>query len=124
MTRNPEEKRTSNGVAVTTFNIACDRGFKKDDGTTETDFIPVVTWRGLAENCGRFLSKGKMVGVSGRLQIRTYEANDGGKRTIAEIVADDVQFLTPKGQSETSAAPAAYRSESLEETVPLDDIPF
>ena len=71
LTRDPEKRTTPNGVAVTTFTIACDRDFKNAGGEKETDFIPVVTWRGLAESCGKYLAKGKMAAVEGRLQIRT-----------------------------------------------------
>ena len=99
LTRDPELRSTSNGVAVATFTVAVDRNFSNNRGEKETDFIPVVVWRGLAETCGRYLSKGRLVAVEGRLQIRTYEANDGGKRTIAEIVAENVQFLSPKDSS-------------------------
>lgn len=119
LTRDPELKHTPNGVAVASFNIAVDRQFKSANGEKETDFIPVITWRGLAENCGRYLSKGKMVAVEGRLQIRTYE-KDGQKRTVAEIVADNVQFLSPKSENGSTGAPASIPAE-LEEIPPLDD---
>ena len=74
--------------------MAVTRPFNRD----ETDFIPVVTWRGLAENCGKFLAKGRKVGVSGRIQVRNYEANNGERRYVTEIIADDVEFLSPKGE--------------------------
>ena len=99
LTRDPELRSTGSGVAVATFTVAVDRRFPNSRGEKETDFIPVVVWRGLAETCGRYLSKGKLVGVEGRLQIRSYEGNDGAKRTVAEIVADNVQFLSPKDGS-------------------------
>ena len=96
LTRDPEIRTTSNGTPVGTFTVAVDRAFTNAKGEKETDFIPVVVWRGLAENCGRYLTKGKLCAVKGSLQIRTYEANDGSKRTVAEINADDVKFLSPK----------------------------
>lgn len=124
LTRDPELKSTSNGVAVATFTVACERNFKDQNGDKETDFIPVVVWRGLAETCGRYLAKGKMVGVDGRLQIRNYTDKNDNKRTIAEIVADNVQFLTPKGES-TGSENGYYPDEPMgEEITPLDDIPF
>lgn len=123
LTRDPELRSTSNGTAVGTFTVAVDRDFKGQNGEKETDFIPVVVWRGLAETCGRYLSKGKMVAVDGRLQIRTYEANDGGKRTVAEIVADNVQFLSPKSENGSMGAPATMPDE-LEEIKPFEEIPF
>ncbi len=123
LTRDPELRSTSNGVAVATFTVAVDRNFTNSRGEKETDFIPVVVWRGLAETCGRYLAKGRLVAVEGRLQIRTYEANDGGKRTIAEIVADNVQFLSPKDSS--SGGGSGYTPDFPgEEMTPLDEIPF
>ena len=123
LTRDPELRSTSNGVAVATFTVAVDRNFSNNRGEKETDFIPVVVWRGLAETCGRYLSKGRLVAVEGRLQIRTYEANDGGKRTVAEIVADNVQFLSPKDGGAGSGS--GYTPDFPgEEMTPLDEIPF
>lgn len=124
LTKNPELRTTQNGVAVATFTVACDRDFKNAQGEKETDFINIVVWRGLAETCGRYLAKGKMVGVDGRLQIRHYEDKDGNKRTIAEIVADNVQFLTPKGESAGSENGYCPDEPMGEEMTPLDDIQF
>ena len=90
------------------------------DGSKETDFIPVIVWKGQAEACEKYLSKGRLVGFEGRLQIRNYEDNKGVKRTIAEIVASSVQFLSSKSDGNSSA----YAAEELEEMTPLDDIPF
>ena len=96
LTKDPELRTTSSGISVTTFTVAVDRSFGKDK---ETDFIPVVTWRGLADNCAKFLSKGKKVAVSGRIQTRSYETQNGDKRYVTEIIADDVEFLTPKSEA-------------------------
>lgn len=112
-TKKPEVRTTQQGTAVATFTVAVDRGW---GDKKETDFIPVVVWKGLAENCGKYLEKGKLVGVDGRLQIRTYEDSNGNKKTIAEIVANDVQFLSPSNQ-------APVRDE-LEEMPPMDEIPW
>ena len=92
-TKEPEMRSTANGVAVATFTIAVDRNFKNAHGEKETDFFNIVCWRGLAETVGRYLGKGRLVAVSGRLQNRSYEAKDGTKRYITEIVASEVQFL-------------------------------
>lgn len=118
LTKKPELRTTPQGTAVSTFTIAVDRNFGEN---RETDFIPVVVWKGLAESCAKHLDKGKLVGVDGRLQIRTYEDSKGEKRTVAEIVAADVQFLSPK--SEPAETPR-YREEPLEEMSPMDEIPF
>lgn len=124
LTRDPELRSTSNGTAVATFTVAVDRNFSNNRGEKETDFIPVVVWRGLAETCGRFLSKGKLVAVEGRLQIRTYEANDGSKRTVAEIVADNVQFLSPKDGGGNGGGSGYAPDFPGEEMTPLDELPF
>lgn len=117
LTRDPEMRQTPSGTAVCTFTLAVDRSFKSANGERETDFIPVVAWRQLGETCGRYLAKGKLAAVDGRLQIRTYQAQDGSKRTAAEVVAENVRFLSPKSEpnvddSEVDLAP------------PLDEIPW
>lgn len=126
LTRDPELRTTSNGVAVATFTIAVDRQYKSQNGEKETDFIPIVVWRGLAETCSKYLSKGNMVAIDGRLQIRNYENDKGERRTIAEIVAENAQFLTPKGNTrgENNSASFDHNSDELGEMEPIDDIPF
>ena len=93
LTKDPELRSTSNNISVTSFTIAVDRNFTNQQGEREADFIPVVAWRSLAETCARYLTKGRLVAVSGRMQVRSYEGNDGLKRYITEVVADEVQFL-------------------------------
>ena len=96
LTKDPELRYTPNGVAVTSFALAVDRNFKSAQGERETDFINILVWRQLAENCANFLAKGKLAAVDGRLQIRSYEGQDGQKRTMAEVIAENVRFLSPK----------------------------
>lgn len=115
-TKNAELRTTQNGTPVATFSVAVDRSFNKN-GEKETDFIPVVVWRGLAETCGKYLTKGKLIAVEGRLQIRTYEASDGYKKTVAEIVASDVQFLSKNENG-------GYIADEQPEMKPLDEMPF
>lgn len=90
LTADPELRYTPSGAPVANFTLAVDRKFSKAD---ETDFIPVVAWRRLAEICNEFLNKGKLVAVEGRLQTRTYEDRDGQRRKAFEVVADDMQML-------------------------------
>ena len=92
LTRDPELRTASNDISVTSFTIAVDRNFNNQQGEKETDFIPVVAWRKLADTCAKYLAKGRLVAVSGRMQVRSYEGKDG-KRYITEVVADEVQFL-------------------------------
>ena len=89
LTRDPELRYTTSGTAVCRFSLAVQRKFNRD----EADFIDIVVWRGLAENCANYLGKGRLAAVEGRLQVRTYEAQDGQKRRVTEVVADDVRFL-------------------------------
>ena len=96
LTKDPELRYTANGTGVASFTLAVDRNFKSANGERETDFINIVAWRNLGERCSEYLSKGKLAAVEGRLQLRNYEGQDGVKRTVAEVVADDVRFLSPK----------------------------
>jgi single-strand DNA-binding protein len=86
LTRDPEVKNTMTGRAVATFTLAVDRRFKNKDGQKEADFIPIVFWGKQAELAGQYLSKGSQIGVSGRIQVRNYDAQDGTKRYVTEVV--------------------------------------
>ena len=90
LTRDPELRRTQSGLSVTSFSVACDRDFKAQDGSRETDFIDCVAWRNTAEFVCKYFAKGRMAVVEGRLQIRDWQDNNGNKRRSAEIVADNV----------------------------------
>ena len=93
LTKDPELKFTpGTGTAVATFTLAVDRRFSKD-GRKEADFIPIVVWGKQAESTANYMTKGKMIGIAGRIQTRTYDAKDGTKRYITEVVAEEVQFL-------------------------------
>lgn len=98
LTRDPEMRATQSGVSVCNFTVAVNRRFKAADGTTETDYLNVVAWRQLADLCGRYLAKGRKVAVTGSVQTRQYEAKDGTKRTAWDIIAEEVEFLTPQAQ--------------------------
>ncbi len=110
LTADPALRFTPNGVAVCGFTLAVDRPFKNQQGERETDFIDIVVWRKLAETCANHLSKGRLVGVEGRLQVRSYEAQDGSKRKAAEVIADNIQFLdrAKDGAGAGAGASAAY----------------
>jgi single-strand DNA-binding protein len=93
LTRDPELRYTPAGVAVTQFTIAVDRPFTTNQGEREADFIPVVTWRQLAETCANYLRKGRLTAVEGRIQVRNYENNEGKRVYVTEVIADNVRFL-------------------------------
>lgn len=93
LTKDPELRFTpGNGTAVATFTLAVDRRFSKD-GQREADFIPIVVWGKQAESTANYMSKGKLMGVSGRIQTRSYEAKDGTRRYATEVIAEEVKFL-------------------------------
>lgn len=102
LTRDPELRRTQNGTAVAGFALAVDRDFKNADGTKETDFIEVVTWRSSAEFVSKYFAKGRMAIVEGRLQMREWQDKDGNKRRNAEVVADNVYFGDSKKEGDSS----------------------
>lgn len=95
LTRDPELKFTPQGMAIAKFSIAVNRSYKGSDGELkkQTDFFNIIVWGKQGENCSKFLSKGRPVHVEGRLQTRTYETQEKQKRTVTEIVAENVQFL-------------------------------
>ena len=115
----PELRQTASGVPVASFRIAVDRDFKnKETGEKETDFINVVAWRSTAEFIARSFTKGRMILVEGRLQIRKYTDKDGNNRTTAEVVADAVHFGDAKRDAapyDSYTAPASHEKDDFEE---------
>ena len=93
LTRDPELRYTPAGVAVCNFSLAVDRPFTNQRGERETDFVDIVVWRQQAETVSQHLQKGRLCAVQGRLQIRSFEGQDGQRRRVAEVVADTVRFL-------------------------------
>ncbi len=106
LTRDPELRYTpGNGVAVCNFGLAVERPFTNRQGEREVDFINIVTWRNVAETCANHLGKGRLVAVDGRIQVRSYEDNEGQKKTFVEVVGENVKFLDwPKDQSRSSSS--------------------
>jgi len=101
LTRDPELRSIpSTGTSVCNFTVAVSRRFSNQAGEREADFIPVVVWRGQAESCARYLRKGSQVAVAGSIQTRSYDAKDGTRRYITEVVADEVQFIARTAGSE------------------------
>lgn len=121
LTRDPEMRYTNQGTAVTGFTLAVDRPFNNAAGEREADFIDCVAWRKQAETVANHLTKGRLVAVEGRLQIRSYEAQDGSKRKAAEIVTDNVRFLDRSKEGATSKDTAP---DGTDEVALPDDLPF
>lgn len=103
LTHDPEIAETPTGVTVCKFSVAVNRKYKDDNGEVVTDFFNVVAWRGLAENCGKYLAKGKKVAVVGTLQNRSYTDRNGVTRYVTEIIAEEAEFLTPRAEEQLKA---------------------
>lgn len=106
VTRDPEIYTTQGGVKRANFTLAINRRFANAQGNRETDFLPIVAWRQLADFVEKYVTKGKKIGVTGSVQVRSYDAQDGSKRYVTEIIADSIEFLAPK-EAETPAAAQA-----------------
>ena len=126
LTKEPEFLTTNNGISVCRFSIAVNRRFKNENGDTETDFINIVAWRGLADNCVKYLHKGDKVAVVGSLQTRNYEAKDGTKRYVVEVLADEVEFLTLKQKNDEQPKKQTEEQQTIAGFTPVEDdnLPF
>ena len=129
LTKDPELRRTGSGVAVASFTVAVDRDFGgRDGGEKETDFIDCVAWRQTGEFVSNHFSKGRMIVVSGRLQIRSWTDKDGNKRRNAEVVADNVYFGDSKKDAGEKYVSAMSNNSPLQDYAVMDgddgDLPF
>ena len=122
LTKDPEITTTSNGVSVCRFTLAVTRRFANSEGERDTDFINIVAWRALADNCHKFIKKGSKVAVVGNIQSRSYDATDGTKRYVTEIVAEEVEFLNTRAQD----GQVTDRKDEVTKLEPIDDdsLPF
>ena len=102
LARDPEMRTTPSGVATTSFTIAVQRNYPNAQGDREADFISCVAWRKQAENIAKYCSKGSQVAVEGRIQTRNYDAQDGTKRYVTEVIADNVEFIGSRSSSNNS----------------------
>ena len=117
LTKDPELSSTASGIKFCSFTLAVSRSYSKD-GKRETDFLPVVVWRAQADNCARYLKKGSRAAVCGSIQTRNYDAQDGSRRYVTEIAADEVQFLTTKNDVDSDVT-------DFDDLKPIDDdLPF
>ncbi len=103
LTKDPELRYTSSNIASATFSLAVNRPFQNQNGVTEADFINIVVWRKQAETAKKYLTKGSLIGVEGRIQTRNYDGADGKKVYVTEVVADRFEFLESKGQRGANA---------------------
>lgn len=112
LTKDPEYRQTPSGVSVATFTLAVNRSFTNSQGEREADFINVVVFRKQAENVNKYLSKGSLAGVDGRIQSRSYENNEGRRVFVTEAVADSVQFMDSKGSNNQNNQPQQQRGQA------------
>ena len=137
MTSDPELKTTPNGVSVTSFSMAVDRTYTPKGQEKQTDFISCVAWRNTAEFISKFWHKGQRIAVQGSLQTRKYTANDGGQRTVYEVVVDNAFFCESKTDNQQTttidqlpqypaqnSAPSAQYQQAFETIVADEDLPF
>ncbi len=140
LTRDPELRYTSSNIAVVKFTLAVNRTFAGPTGEREADFIQCVVWRKQAENLARFVKKGSLIGVEGRIQTGSYDDKDGIRKYTTEVVCDSVQFLEPKSQDSESRDYGSqeysrsyqkkdYQKPKKQESTPTidvaeDDLPF
>lgn len=118
LTRDPEIRTAQSGNSVASFTVAVTRRFKDANGERQSDFIPVVAFKALADLCGQYLAKGSKVAVGGSIQTRNYEAKDGTRRYVTEIIADEVEFLTRRDSYDQAPSTFAGATETDE------DLPF
>ena len=126
LTKDPELTTTTSGVNVVRFSIAVPRKYTNSEGERETDFFNIVAWRGLADICHRYLRKGSKAAVIGNLQNRSYDAQDGSKRFVTEVIADDVEFVGSRPQSQDGEQGDAKVEKQDTKLQPVDDdqLPF
>jgi single-strand DNA-binding protein len=119
LTKDPELRRTQSGAAVTTFTLAVDKRFSRDQDRT-ANFFTIVAWNNTAENVAKYMRKGNLVGVDGRLDQRSYERADKTRGYVVEVIADQVSFLEPKGTTNDNTQTPSYEEERAVE----EDLPF
>lgn len=125
LTKDAELKYTPSGVAVATFIMAVDRDYKDAQGQNQADFISCVAWRTQAEFLGNYIKKGYMVAVSGSIQVRSYQDQQGQTRIITEVIVDQVKNLTPRQDNKQSAPDPNVRTNGQPTSFPVDEgLPF
>lgn len=124
LTKDPVLSYTQSGKAVAKFTLAVDRGMKDQNGNNQADFIDIVVWDKQAENVSNYVKKGHLTAVEGRLQVRSYETQEGQKRRAWEIVANRVVFLERKGEGGAARTPAAHEgaAEEIDDEFAVEDL--
>ena len=121
LTKDPEVRSTSAGFQTANFTVAVNRNFKNKDGNYDADFLPCVAFRSTAEFVGKHFKKGSLIGVEGSVQTRSYDAQDGTKRYVTEVVVDNVEFVGGKNESSSNAPSNEYVDAPSVD--PIDEMP-
>ncbi len=124
LTADPESRTTNSGVAQCSLRIAVQRRFANAQGQRESDFFNVVCWRNTADFAAKYLSKGRKVAVEGSLQTRSYDAQDGSKRYVTEVIADNVEFCDSAPKTATEPMPTNRDAAQFTEVDLEDELPF
>ena len=119
LTKDPDVKYTQNGKCVASFTLAVNRPFKGPDGKVEADFIPVILWGKAAEIVGNFVSRGHRLLVEGRLQVRSYDAKDGSKRYVTEVIGNNIEFIEKKEQGNAGGFEDMGQATDFSEDLPF-----
>lgn len=125
LTKDPEITTTSSGISVARFTLAIQEKFAREDGTKEVDFINCVAWRVLADNLYKFCKKGDKIAVVGKIKPRSYEAEDGSKRYVTEVIAEEIEFVNTK-RAENNGTNNGIKESQTHNFTPIDDdnLPF
>ena len=125
LTKDPELSTTNSGVNYCRFTLAVSRRFANNNGDRDADFINIIVWRGQADNCHKYLKKGSKACVIGSLQTRSYDAQDGSKRYVTEVVAEEVEFLSTKNSADNMSTGSIGGSDASElQPIEDDTLPF
>ena len=127
LTKDPEVKKTQSGTSVCSFTIAVDRRFKNADGTRQTDFIPCVGWRQVADIIGQYFHKGSRIGITGSIQTRSYDSQNG-KVFVTEVLVEEIEFIDKRSETQEQNQTPAPQAEAItpneeeyiEESLPFD----
>ena len=126
LTRDPETRTTQSGSTVCSFTVAVNRRKSQNGNQPEADFFRVSAWNQLGENCQRYLAKGRKVAVVGRVSVSTYQGNDGETRANMDVMADEVEFLSNKGEQQAAAVQSAPKpqQQGFVDVTDDEDLPF
>ena len=123
LTKDPEVRSTSAGFSTVNFTVAVNRRYKNKEGGYDADFLPCVAFRSTAEFVGKYFKKGSLIGVEGSVQTRSYDAQDGTKRYVTEVMVENAEFVGGKNEGSSASQPASSGFEDMPAEAPIDAMP-